>query len=555
MEMLRSFLCPNCDELCKVNNGDYLFSYNIECLYGHKQTNLEQEFLLMKRKVKQNIFKCKNHRKKNQIHCYTCNEDICILCFKDMHQNHKYEYLKNLKLGTREEYNNNYNLNKQKEILQIFLTELNAFQAKFDLYIDILKEKLKKQNEFKFELFKNISENNFSFIDIENFNINSKNDIYKKMEDFMEKFINQNTFLEKYEYLKNILDELIKKGKYIEEKKVVNRINNYIDLNLMPLNNDNLFVQCKKNYISNNSEITIFQEIIDKDRENYDYIPIISKNFPFIINKCPILLENVPKIDNETSFYCISDNSVIKLMIKKQLEIDEDPKFDCIINIFNTLATTALTVLTKDKNIVFKSNQNIILFDDNFSIENAKELNQKLPGEFSTVENVLTIDKNSFIFTIKNFNSTEPNIYLIKVDEDSLYKINTNDLTPLPLFYMKQKKILISFCYEYKYNNIKDNNNFYITLINFNVEKPEIVQMININYYDISKKVFYFNCFNDDSFYFPICKQTYNKEMFYKVIYISQYKLIKGEFREVSRIKKEDDFSLKKFNYYGNKYI
>jgi hypothetical protein len=268
MEMLRSFLCPNCDELCKVNNGDYLFSYNIECLYGHKQTNLEQEFLLMKRKVKQNIFKCKNHRKKNQIHCYTCNEDICILCFKDMHQNHKYEYLKNLKLGTREEYNNNYNLNKQKEILQIFLTELNAFQAKFDLYIDILKEKLKKQNEFKFELFKNISENNFSFIDIENFNINSKNDIYKKMEDFMEKFINQNTFLEKYEYLKNILDELIKKGKYIEEKKVVNRINNYIDLNLMPLNNDNLFVQCKKNYISNNSEITIFQEIIDKDREN-----------------------------------------------------------------------------------------------------------------------------------------------------------------------------------------------------------------------------------------------------------------------------------------------
>jgi len=553
MEMLRSFLCPNCDELCKVNNGDYLFSYNIECLYGHKQTNLEQEFLLMKRKVKQNIFKCKNHRKKNQIHCYTCNEDICILCFKDMHQNHKYEYLKNLKLGTREEYNNNYNLNKQKEILQIFLTELNAFQAKFDLYIDILKEKLKKQNEFKFELFKNISENNFSFIDIENFNINSKNDIYKKMEDFMEKFINQNTFLEKYEYLKNILDELIKKGKYIEEKKVVNRINNYIDLNLMPLNNDNLFVQCKKNYISNNSEITIFQEIIDKDRENYDYIPIISKNFPFIINKCPILLENVPKIDNETSFYCISDNSVIKLMIKKQLEIGEDPKFDCIINIFNTLATTALTVLTKDKNIVFKSNQNIILYDDNFSIENAKELNQKLPGEFSTVENVLTIDKNSFIFTIKNFNSTEPNIYLIKVDEDSLYKINTNDLTPLPLFYMKQKNILISFCYEYKYNNIKDNNNFYITLINFNVEKPEIVQMININYYDISKKVFYFNCFNDDSFYFPICKQTYNKEMFYKVIYISQYKLIKGEFREVSRIKKEDDFSLKKFNYYGNK--
>ena len=283
------------------------------------------------------------------------------------------------------------------------------------------------QNEFRSELIKNISETNFSFIDIENFNIHSKNDIYKKIEEFIEGFINKSTFLEKYEYLKGIFDELIKKGKYIEEKNIVNRINNYIDLNLMPLNNDNLFVQCKKNYISNNSEITIFQEIIDKDRENYDYIPIISKNFPFIINKCPILLENVPKIDNETSFYCISDNSVIKLMIKKQLEIGEDPKFDCIINIFNTLATTALTVLTKDKNIVFKSNQNIILFDDNFSIENAKELNQKLPGEFSTVENVLTIDKNSFIFTIKNFNSKSGDYYFFYTGSGYLYAASSSN--------------------------------------------------------------------------------------------------------------------------------
>ena len=552
MEMLRSFLCPNCDELCKVYNGDYLFSYNTECLQGHKQSNLEQEYLLKKRKAKQNIYKCKNHRKKNQIHCYTCNEDICLLCFKDMHQKHKYEYLKNLKLGTREEYNNNYNLNKQKEILQIFLTELNSFQIKFDLYIDILKERLKQQNEFRFELFKNISENTFTFIDIENFNNNSKNDTYKRMEDFIEKFINKSNFLEKYEYLKGIFDELIKKGKYIEEKNIVNRINNYIDLNLMPLNNDNLFVQCKKNYISNNSEITIFQEIIDKNKEKYDYKPIISKNFPFIINKCPILLENVPKINDETPFYCVTDNSVIKLIIKKKWKIGENPEYDCIINIFNTLEMMALTILSKDKNIVFKSNHDIILYDDTFSIENAKKLNQKLPGEFSTIENILTIDTNSFIFTKKTFNSVEPNIYTMKINEDSIYKINTNGLTPLPLFYMKQKKILISFCFEFKYNNIKENNYYYITLISFNVEKPEIIQMININYYDISKKVFYFNCFNDDSYYFPICKQTYNKEMFYNVIYISQYKLINGEFREVSRIKKEDDFSLKKFNYYGN---
>ena len=553
MEIYRSFLCPECDELCKIKSGDYLFSYNIECSQGHKQTNLDQDFLLKKRKIKKNSFKCKNHHKWNKIHCYSCNEDICFLCYKDLHQNHKFEYLKNLKLGTREEYNNNYNLNKQKEILQIFLTELNTFQIKFDLYIDTLKKKKKNQNEFRSELIKNISETNFSFVDIENFNIHSKNDIYKKIEEFIEGFINKSTFLEKYEYLKGILNELIKKGKYIEEKKMVSRINNYIDLNLMPLNHDNLFVQCKKNYISNNSEITIFQENFEKIEQKYDYKPLITKTFPFIINKCPILLENIPIIYNETPFYCISDNSVIKFnIIKNQAFIGEIPKYDCIINQFNVFKTAALTVLSKDKNIIFDCDRNITLYDDSFSNQTSKILNQKLPGEYSTIDNALTIDKNSFIFTIKNFNNTEPNIYSINLDEENMYKINTNGLTPLPLSYMKQKKLLISFCYEYKYNNIKANNYFYICLINFAVEKPEIIQMININYYDISKKVFYFNCFGEDSFYFPVCQQTYNKEMFYKIIYISQYKLIKGEFREVSRIKKEDDFSLKKFNSFGS---
>ena len=553
MEIYRSFLCPECDELCKIKSGDYLFSYNIECSQGHKQTNLDQDFLLKKRKIKKNSFKCKNHHKWNKIHCYSCNEDICFLCYKDLHQNHKFEYLKNLKLGTREEYNNNYNLNKQKEILQIFLTELNTFQIKFDLYIDTLKSQLKNQNEFRSELIKNISETNFSFVDIENFNIHSKNDIYKKIEEFIEGFINKSTFLEKYEYLKGILNELIKKGKYIEERKMVSRINNYIDLNLMPLNHDNLFVQCKKNYISNNSEITIFQENFEKIEQKYDYKPLITKTFPFIINKCPILLENIPIIYNETPFYCISDNSVIKFnIIKNQAFIGEIPKYDCIINQFNVFKTAALTVLSKDKNIIFDCDRNITLYDDSFSNKTSKILNQKLPGEYSTIDNALTIDKNSFIFTIKNFNNTEPNIYSINLDEENMYKINTNGLTPLPLSYMKQKKLLISFCYEYKYNNIKANNYFYICLINFAVEKPEIIQMININYYDISKKVFYFNCFGEDSFYFPVCQQTYNKEMFYKIIYISQYKLIKGEFREVSRIKKEDDFSLKKFNSFGS---
>ena len=557
MELVRSFLCPDCNDIYKITDGDYLFSYNLECKQGHKKINLDQDYLLKKRKIKQNIFKCKNHRKRNHIHCFECNEDICILCHKDSHQNHKFEYLKNLNLTTREQYNTKYNMQKQKEILQIFLTELNIFQQKLNLHIETLKEKLKTQYEFRTELFQNISEkNNFSYTDIENFNIYSKNEKYKKIDGLLEGFINKPKFLEKYDYLKNILTELIKRGKYIEERNIVNRINNYIDLNLMPLNQDKLFVQCIRNYITKNSEITIYQEIQEKQGDKYDYKPIINKTFPFIINKCPILIENSPKIFGEISFYCTSDNSVIKIKLKNICQNDLIPKYDCIINMFQIFHIRALAILSPDKNIIFDSLQNITLYDSNFKTK--KDLNIILPSTNGYVDNVLTIDKNTLIFTMKTYNQTVPYIYTLIIDENNnnnnseIGIININGLTPMPLFYLKSKKYLIAFCSEYKYNNIKENNYFYISIINFDVSKPEIIQMININYYDISKKVFYFNCFDDDSFYFPICQQTYNKEMFYKVIYISQYKLIKGDFIEISRLKKEDDFSLKRFNSYGS---
>lgn len=324
-----------------------------------------------------------------------------------------------------------------------------------------------------------------------------------------------------------------------ESKKTINKVSVPEKIE----NSDNVKVLDKTKY--NNEQENRDIEVEDNDNKNN-----LKKE---IEEKLDVeIKENVPKISNEISFYCISDNSVIKIMIKSQIKIGQSPNYECVINIFNTLQNMALTVLSKDKNIIFDSNSNIILYDDTFSKETSKILDQRLPGEYSKIENALTLDEDSLVFTIKKFNSIEPFIYSMKIDEENIYKINTNGLTPLPLFYMKAKKLLISFCFEYKYNNIKENNYFYICLINFACTKPEIIQMININYYDISKKVFYFNCFNDDSFYFPICQQTYNNEMFYKVIYISQYKLIKGEFREISRIKKEDDFSLKKYNSYGS---
>lgn len=555
--MPRSFLCPECYNQLKIKNGDYLFTFNIECPKGHKQSNVELDLILEKRKPETNSFRCKNHRRKLLLHCFTCNEDICSLCYNDMHKTHEIEYFKKLTLDSKGKYDTEFNLNKQKEILQIFLTELNNFQSKINLYINTFKSQLKKQYEFRTEIINNIIGNNTSYIDIENYNLHSNSDTYKQIDENINKFINKVKFLEKYDYLKNIFKEIIFHNKYIEEKKVINRINDYINLNLLPLNNNsNLFIQNKKNYMGNTSDLTIFREKFDKKTFIYKYEPIISKSFPFIINKGPIIIDNENNNDKMISFYCLSDNSVIKMSIKNT---DSYEKFieknNFIMNMTNVDHIKALVNLSENKNIIFNSQGNIFKFDDSFK---DCKLIGKNPRTFNIVDNTLKISDNSFVYTLKNDQKINSIIYFMELVDDSeennikTKQIKTNDLTPMPLFYIKDKGILLSLCYKYKYNNIKENNYYCISLINFKTEFPEIVQMVNINYVEISKKILYFNCFNDESFYFPISQTTYKNEMFYNIIYISQYKFIKGELIEVSKIKKEDDLSLKRYNSYGS---
>ena len=531
MEIPRSFLCPDCKEQLKINNGDFLFTYNIKCPNGHKQLNVDLDLILEKRMPKSNSFKCKNHHRKKIFHCFTCNEDICSLCYSDLHKTHEIEYFKKLTLDSRGKYDIEYNFNKQKEILQIFLTELNNFQSKINLYIDIFKSQLKKQYEFRKEIINNIIGSKISFIDIENFTLHSNSDSYKKIDESLSKFINKVTFLDKYDYLKNIFKEIIIKSKYIEEKKVINRINDYIDLNLIPLNINNLFFQNKKNYIANISEVTIYEEKLEKNSIIYKYKPIISKSFPFIIIKGPIIIDDETKQDKKISFYCISNNLVLKMCILNQ-EAENNKGENVIVNMINVDNIMALLNLTDNKNIVFDTKGKIYLYNNSF---NENQLVGQTPGIFNI---------NTIIYYMEMCENKDENLIETK-------EIKTSGLTPMPLFYIKNKKILLSLCYKYKYNNIKENNYFCICLINFKIEQPEIFQIININYYEISKKLLYFNCFNDDSFYFPISQSTYKNEMFYNVIFISQYKLIKGELIEVSKIKKEDDLSLKRFNSYG----
>jgi hypothetical protein len=459
-----------------------------------------------------------------------------------------------LTLDSRAKYDNEFNLNKLKQIFQIFVTELNNFQSKLNLYIDIFKSQLKKQFEFRTELVTNITANSTTYIDIENYKMHSVSETYNELDKKINKFISKISFLEKFDCIKDICEELIKKNKYIEGKKINNRINDYINLNLTPINNNDLFIQLKKNYIANVSELTIFKENKEINSDKYTYEPLLSKSFPFIINKGPILIDNKNKEEN--SFFCLANNSVLKVTVlndksdHNNIEIGEENNF--IINIINVDKVKALVYLTIDKNIIFDTEGKIFLYNDLF--KNGKFIG-KTNRIFNIVDNSLKIDENTFVYTLKNdtkINTVIYTMYITDEDTDNIYEIQTNELTPMPIIYIKEKKILLSLCYKYKYNNIKENNYFCIGLIDFSSDTPTMFQIININYYEISKKILYFNCFNDDSYYFPITQPTYKNEMFFNVIYIAQYKFINGELMEVSRIKKEDDLSIKRYNSYGN---
>ena len=89
--------------------------------------------------------------------------------------------------------------------------------------------------------------------------------------------------------------------------------------------------------------------------DKYTYEPLLSKSFPFIINKGPILIDNKNKEEN--SFYCLANNSVLKVTVlndksdHKNIETGEEN--NCVINIINVDKVKALVYLTIDKNIIF----------------------------------------------------------------------------------------------------------------------------------------------------------------------------------------------------------
>ena len=142
---MSSFLCKQCDNYIKFTEGDFLFSYNTSCCNNHINKNVNLENILQRKKdIKDTHLKCKSHNKKITIHCFDCNEDICLIGYNKLHNGHKIEYLDILNYDEIGKYNLEKMIKREKIYLQTFKTQLIEFENKLHSYIAILKDEITK---------------------------------------------------------------------------------------------------------------------------------------------------------------------------------------------------------------------------------------------------------------------------------------------------------------------------------------------------------------------------------------------------------------------------
>ena len=129
---MEHFCCSTCDKPLKIKEGDYLFTYNLECCNNHISKNVDLEDILSTKKEKSHI--CENHKKSKIIHCINCNEDICFLCYKESHHLHKMEYLKSLNYDQIVKNIFDSELADDKIYFNNFIDELMHFKNELNLY-------------------------------------------------------------------------------------------------------------------------------------------------------------------------------------------------------------------------------------------------------------------------------------------------------------------------------------------------------------------------------------------------------------------------------------
>ena len=535
-----NYLCPSCSKQLRITNGDYIFSYNIKCSNSHNYENISSEDLLTKKSYNiDSLYKCKNHKKPNIIHCFQCDEDLCFKCLKDYHNNHKFEYLKSFHLDDSEKYNLILKLNKEKKNLSTINSELLNFKNKFNLYLDIIISELNKCYQIRNDLINNISQKDISYIDYQNYKILFEDKSFNLIKENTKKFIKNETFIKKFDSLRNIFELLIKKGKYIEEKKINDKFNKI--KNMIPLNKG-LFITLNfesyiDHYIISHFYIKIMKINSNIFSTELKYDIIFEKNINIYGE---IVLKQNNDIKKELSFYIaeISEEILIiykvtikNLFDKKEINHNNNDNFilEKVIEL-NIFECKGVISLSENKNLIFNENK-IFLYDESFNFNKIIFTDENNIGLYD----YLKINQELIIFS-NNWGS----IYIFKIDEDLIDKKKLINAGLKILYFSDKKKILF----------IVNKNKIY--LINFNIAFPEIMQTVQINSSfeycfndtNILKNLYFFN---DENIFIEFEEKIFKNSSYFNMKYLIQYKIIDNELTEISRniLKNENNYKYK----------
>ena len=491
---MNQFCCLTCNNPLKIKNGDYLFSYNIECRNNHIRENIELEDILSTKKP--TSFICESHKKKNIIHCYDCDVDICFLCYKELHNLHKMEYLKTLNYDQICRSSFESDLKEDKEYIENFIIELAHFKSQLNLFIDILKSDLKKFYKFRCDLINNISQENSPYANIENVKNLLKNKNFLEMRNFIRKFSSNNVFVKKYDNLKNIFELMFKKGKYIESQN----IKNISTKNIIPLD-EKYFIRWNK--------ITFFilEKSLELNLKKYKFNNIFEKSMYFNISQ--IKLKSNENIKKRLSLYMLSNYN------KKAFLYEVTIENLCDFNIKEILALNGhinLFILSEDKNLI-DNGIKLVLYDKSFKSQNLVSFLS------NNINGFLKIDSNTFIYSLEEgFNI---NICFVKNDK-VIYQNQIFNCGHQPIYFSEKKNLIFTNDYQFIYLS-----NFIPSTIGL-----ELFQKIELKdfyyHFNITELIRCVTSFNDDSIYIGI---KINKNLV-----LVQYKIIESELVEISRI-------------------
>ena len=504
--MMKHFFCSKCNNPLKIKEGDFLFTYNTECCNNHISSNVDLEDILSTNK--EQIYICQNHKKKNIIHCLDCKVDLCLTCFKELHNTHKMGYLKTINYNNLEKHFLELDLEEEKQYIKRFLEELKHFKNEIELYINLLNSYIQKYHKFKCELYNNVSQKITSYINIENIKNIFKSEKSLKIKDLMKSFLSCDAFIQKYDNLKNIFDYMLKAGKYIENEYIKDIYNK----NIIPIDE-------KYSITLGNKKFNILEKTLELNLKKYKFNSIFENYTSFQIDR--VELKEHKNAKKKLSLYALSyrkDNNDYYYETKLY-EITIENLCDCNINTIKTYNGYINIFYLSKNNIMIDNKLKIVLYDESFK-------SQKLVSkEISRIIDLIKINSNTFIYSSEiEYNSY--GIFLAKINNNNINNLRIMNCGKRLIYFFEKKKIIFSM----------DSN--YIYLLNFISETPEVIQKVRLRDFtdepynslsDHTKLIRYLTSFNDESIYLELRSSS--------KIFLIQYKIIEGEIMEVSRIK------------------